>query len=523
MMRASGTHTVRCIAIITREYQPRVTTGDAPDMPRGGIARAMSMHAHALAGAGVEEVHVITLSPDNLSSTFRDGPVFVHRIPDPGVVTPPDMAYVRLGIWSHRVSARYAELDAEVGFDVVEAPDWYGETLHLGHRPETPVVVSLHALTAVIGLEQGRPRTPGDRAWDALELLAVEGADHVLAPTQRILDSTHALLGDRLPPASLIPLPFDANRFPARGQQPRWAGPITLTFVGRIERLKGVDLALRVTAAARSRGLVVRLEVLGRAEPAYLESVIRPLQAELDLHDVDWAGELSEQEVARRLRTSDCALLPSRSENFHMAAVEALSSALPVITTDRNGLTKWFSREHGLLALPVENDEAYVQAAVDGLMDLEWLDTAGPVGAARVRELLDPQRVARQVLSVYEGILQSQSQSQRRAATAVPASDAGSDLHEDALQAFSEGRWADARELAVGGFERDGTIEHLNDLAVILVKVGRSEAAKVLLSACLVVRPGDVDALANLQGIDELPGRVAEVVGTHATPSVGLS
>jgi FkbM family methyltransferase len=532
---AVGRPATRRVALITREYQPAVTVEESPDTPRGGIARAMSMHAHALATLGLEAVHVITLSADGLASSFSDGPVMVHRVPDVPVVGPPDMRYVNLGVWSQCVATRFEQLDAEIGFDVVEAPDWYGELLHLRHRPETAVVVSLHSLSAVIGREQDRQWTPGERAWDALELLAVERADRVIAPTQHILDATAELLGDRLPPATLIPLPFDASRFPARPVRPQTRGPLTLTFVGRIERLKGVDLVIKLAAAARRAHLPVRLQMLGRPDPGYWANVIQPLVASLDLPDILWAGEVSESEVAARLRQSDCAILPSRFENFHMAAVEALSSGVPVITTDRNGLSGWFSAEQGLLTLPADDAPAFSDAAIAALADRQLLANAGAAGAERVRQLLAPENVAREVLAVYDRA-QTTARPPQSAATAGPAvrrdrrdvgvsppQAADASPHEQALAAFAQGQWREAQQLAARGLHSDGTVERLNDVAVMLAEAGRLDEAALLLTACLVIRPGDREATGNLEAIRQIPGLISEAAPELAGKLAAIS
>jgi glycosyltransferase involved in cell wall biosynthesis len=500
------------VALISREYQPLLSTADAPDMPRGGIARAMSMHAHALVAAGVEQVHVITVTPEAEPRSFRDGEVFVHRLPDPRILLPPDMPYATLGIWSHRVAVKYDQLDAQIGFDVVEAPDYHGEVLHVVPRPGTPLVISLHCLTAIGAREQIREWSAGERAWDALELLSVSRADRVIAPTQLVLDETRALLGEELPPASLIPLPFDPARFPARERPTAGPEKLTLTFVGRIERLKAPDLALRIADAVRARGVPVKLQMIGRPNGPFADTVVRPLCESLASLEVEWTGELSEAEVAARLRASDCAVLPSRFENFHMAAIEALCSGVPVITTDRSGLTSWFSREDGFLALPVHDDDAYVNAAAEALTDREWLLHSGAAAAARVRELLDPVTVARRVLAAYDETREAivGGRSQRTAMLPPTGFVRPPTLHDQALRAVEQARWTDARELAVGGLKADGAVSRLNDLAVILAQSADLEAAKAVLSACLVIRPDDEDALVNLEAIEQLSAVAAQ-------------
>lgn len=380
------------ICMITREY--------AQDTQLGGIGRATSMQARILAAAGAE-VHVLTLAASAATHYVEHG-VHVHRITDPKGYLAPDMVYAHVVRWAKAVADAYAELDARVGFDVVEAPEYWGETLHLPLRAETPLVVTLHGLTELLEAHNiDDPPTPGQRVLYALELAAIRGAQLLLAPTQLILDDTRALLHTDEPPARLLPLSFDASRFPLREPRAIAPGARRLVFTGRIERRKGVDYAVRAAAAIARRGYDTELLVVGRDWSGYRERVVEPLISELGFDGVRFVSEVGEAQVAELLRSADCALMPSRQENFHMAANEALCSGVPVITSDRNGLTCWHDRDRGLLGLPLDDPERFGELAADALEDADWLAHAGRRGAENVRALLAPERVGGELLEIF--------------------------------------------------------------------------------------------------------------------------
>jgi glycosyltransferase involved in cell wall biosynthesis len=382
------------VCVISREFPP--------ESAFGGIARAADMEARALARAGAD-VHVITFSPRGAFQRYVDEGIVVHRLGADDLHVLPDMQYVVAGAWSHRVARYYAGLDALVGFHVVVGQDYFAETLHLVRRPETSLVVRLHSLSAVVSERSGRARSGGERALEALEQTALQEADLLLAPTALVLDETRRLLGDRTPPARLLPLAFDSARFAPAGQRPAGDAPLRLLFLGRIEPLKRPELALHAAAAVKRAGRRVRLTLVGRDIDGYRHRTLVPLMGELGLSfaDVRFVEQVDEDGVRQHIHASDCAVLPSWFENFHMAAVEALACGVPVITGDRNGLCHWVDAADGLVALPAGDAERFGSLAAEALADRTALRASGDRGRARVQELFDPAVVATGQLDAF--------------------------------------------------------------------------------------------------------------------------
>ncbi len=389
------------ICLISREYPP--------ESAFGGIARAEEMEARALVRAGAD-VHVITYSPRGVfTRQIQDG-VVVHRLPAATPPVPAEMHYVTAGAWSLTVANYYHGLDAVVGFDVIRAQDYFAETLHLVRRPNTRLVVRLHALSGVVSERSGRPRNGGDLGLEALEAAALTSADLLLGPTQRVIDETKRFVGGRTPETRLLPLGMDLERFAPRTGERR-EGPLRALFLGRLEPLKGPELALHATAAAKAAGVDLHLTLVGRDVDGYRVGTLVPLMRELGLAfgDVRFVAQVDETGVLQHLAAADCAILPSRFENFHMAAVEALACGLPVITSDRNGLAGWLDADDGLMALPIDEPAAFGAQAAEALADSDWIPQAGKRAAARVRELFDAGRVVAQQLEIYEELREPQT------------------------------------------------------------------------------------------------------------------
>jgi glycosyltransferase involved in cell wall biosynthesis len=390
--RARVTLPVRAICLITKDYPPNVP---------GGIPRAVQMQARMLAAAGVE-VHVITRAA-GAEAVREDAGVLVHEVVEPGLGVPPELAYLEIPLWSFVAAARFAALDAQVRFDIVETPDYRGEALHLAPRPQTALVIWLHSTMMVVwNCEPGYVRSPGDDAWHALEMAALERADLLLAPSELLLETTAGFLGERMPRAELMPYLFDTTQFPASDRD-RSGGPIRAIFYGRLEARKNPELALHAVAAARARGLEVELTFLGRSHANYRELKLMPLASRLGLAP-RYLEHADIDTVRAELASADVAILASRFDNSPLTIFEALSCGVPVITSDRVGTASWFGPQEGLLALPIDDPAEFASRASAAMADAQWM-ASGAVAAARMRERFAPELVTARLLDCYARLL----------------------------------------------------------------------------------------------------------------------
>jgi glycosyltransferase involved in cell wall biosynthesis len=381
---------IRSICLITKDYPPNVP---------GGIPRAVQMQAHMLAASAVE-VHVITRSDSGAPMVRHDAGVTVHEVPEPAMAVPPGLGYLEIPVWSYVAAAKFAELDATERFDIVETPDYRGEALHLTPRPETALIVWLHSTMKVVwDIEPDWVPNPHDDAWHSLEMAALQRADLLLAPSQLLMDTTATFLGDRMRPVELMPYLFDSTQFPSQ-RRPAPDGRVRVLFYGRLEARKNPELALRAVAAARANGHNVSLTMVGRNNGDYTERVLAPLQAELGLHDVTYIPHVDVSSLRQILADSDVAILASRFDNSPLTIFEALSSGVPVITSDRVGTASWIEPENGLLTLAITDPELFGRQAAEAIADAAWMAT-GPRAAARMREKFAPEVVTEQLLECY--------------------------------------------------------------------------------------------------------------------------
>ena len=114
-------------------------------------------------------------------------------------------------------------------------------------------------------------------------------------------------------------------------------------FLSRLHPKKGLPLLLEAWQAVRPRGW--ELLIAGYGDPSYVQDLEATIAGFASPH-ISLVGELRGREKWRFLQAADLFVLPSYSENFGIAVVEAMIAGVPVITTTG---TPWNClKEHGL-------------------------------------------------------------------------------------------------------------------------------------------------------------------------------
>jgi len=116
-----------------------------------------------------------------------------------------------------------------------------------------------------------------------------------------------------------------------------------LLFVGRLERLKGVEVAIRALALLRDRAHDdVRLLILGEDSREGDESEkdrLKEVAAAAGVRDrVDFLGSVAHHELPFFYSATDVCVMPSYSESFGLVGLEAQACGRPVVGSGVTGL-----------------------------------------------------------------------------------------------------------------------------------------------------------------------------------------
>jgi glycosyltransferase involved in cell wall biosynthesis len=158
------------------------------------------------------------------------------------------------------------------------------------------------------------------------------------------------------------------------------SGDVLLLFVGRVVRIKRIDLLLRALARARQSEPRLRLAVVGDGE---LRPGLEGQAAELGIApEVLFLGY--RRELRPLLAAADVAVVSSHNEGTPVSLIEAGAAGLPAVATDVGGVRDVVGGEGGLL-VPRGDAEALAAAFVRMASDAELRAACGR--AARRRSL----------------------------------------------------------------------------------------------------------------------------------------
>jgi glycosyltransferase involved in cell wall biosynthesis len=197
-----------------------------------------------------------------------------------------------------------------------------------------PYVLTLHNALGSWGLLNRRPLLK-KLSISVIEGRMIRGARRVhlcsaneLAQVSRIIE-----IGNR---AAVFPLGLELNGSDDSQTvaMDRVASKTrTILFMSRIHEIKGLDTLIRAFAAIHRRYPDTELAVAGTGDGCLTES-LQALAVRLQVDGrIRWVGFVRGAAKQALLHSASVFVLPSQSENFGYAVVEALSAGLPVITT----------------------------------------------------------------------------------------------------------------------------------------------------------------------------------------------
>jgi D-inositol-3-phosphate glycosyltransferase len=326
-------------------------TGDG-----GGMNVYVRELSSALARAGVACDVFTRASSSSLPATVEVEPgLVVHHISaGPPTDVPKNELYSYTGAFADGVEQRLEVLSA-AGFptDAIHANYWLsGIAGHsLKHRLDLPLVSTFHTLDRVkaeASPDEIDPLDPDRRARSEAEIIGC--SDAVLASCSTEVDQLVDLYGAVRDRVEIIAPGVDHAFFsPGDKAQARRALQLEfdvplLLFVGRIQPLKGADVAIRTLhALARFNLDASRLLIVGGPSGpsggTELDA-LRRLTVELALSDrVQFAPPQPHELLSTFYRAADCCIVPSRAESFGLVALEAGACGTPVVASAVGGLS----------------------------------------------------------------------------------------------------------------------------------------------------------------------------------------
>lgn len=374
----------------------------------GGSGIVATELAMALADGG-DEVHVISYAlPSRLSLT--NSRIFFHE-----VITPryPLFEYPP---YSLALATKMVEVARHQQLDVMHVhyaiPNAVSAVLarQIVHPQPLPVVTTLHGTD--VTLVGNDPNYLETTRWGILE------SDAVTAVSESLRLTTVDQLGINKP-IDVVPNFIDPSRYEALRGTPgarRWARPgeKILLHISNFRPVKRVVDVVEVFKRVHNQ-VPSRLIMVGDGpERGRVEQLCRDCRI---CHAITFVGSLPLVEEV--LVGADLFLLPSETESFGLAALEALSCEVPVVTTTVGGLPEVVTHGETGFLHEVGDVDAMAASAVRLLTDEPLRRAFGAAGRRRAVEEFSQDRVVERYRAIYNRVLRAVSG--KGAAPAKPA------------------------------------------------------------------------------------------------------
>ncbi len=295
--------------------------------------------------------------------------------------------------------------------DVVEMEESYGWFDSIQQRLSMPVVVKLHG-PAFLSLVEEELAMFGSDIKMAAERHALQRARFVTAPSRDTLDRTRDDCGQPPDWGRVIP-----NPIVVAADTPLWsrkrADPDTLLFVGRFDKRKGGDIAIRAFGRLLEQRPKLKLVFVGpdigilspSGQRVRLEEFIRAELPAWHRTRIEVTGSLGPAEIGRLRCQAAITLVCSRWESFGYVVAESMMQGCPVAAIDAGAVSEVITHGVSGLLAPRGDTDAFCRQILWLLDHPEAGEAFGAAAHRRAREVYDMRAVAADTAAYYAHIV----------------------------------------------------------------------------------------------------------------------
>lgn len=242
----------------------------------------------------------------------------------------------------------------------------------------------------------------------------LKSANAIHYTTEDESEKCHSFLGLRKRKV-VIPNGIDLSEFrdlsasrKFRERYPELKDKKVILFLGRIARIKGLDILIRAYNILAKESDEVHLFIAGGGEEGYKEKIEKQVSNSKLQKRVTFSGFLNSEEKLEAYAGSDIFVLPSYSENFGLSVVEAMACAVPVVISDKVGIYREIRDKNSGIIVKTNTESVY--HGIKKLLEDESLrKELSENGKALVKEYYDIDKVADKMIEVFREISHERS------------------------------------------------------------------------------------------------------------------
>jgi glycosyltransferase involved in cell wall biosynthesis len=180
-----------------------------------------------------------------------------------------------------------------------------------------------------------------------------------------------------------------------------------ILFLGRIHPIKGLDILAQAFGNVAKNRDDIRLLIVGLDNDGYQKEIEKILKKEKVLDKVIFTGALLGKEKLAAFRRSNIFVLPSYSEGFGRATLEAMFCGLPVIVSDQCDFFLNETEDNVGLIINLDIDEL-VRAIIKLLENPVLSKEMSQNGRKLAREKYTWDKITDKIIDLYKKVLNEQ-------------------------------------------------------------------------------------------------------------------
>lgn len=398
------------ICYLTNEYYPDI---------RGGIGKFVYILARETAKLG-HQVHVITLTRNNIESVNFEENVWVHRI---GVNKYPksllEYDTVNDNFNENRMNTLYShyeeilKINKKCKVDIVQTPIWDSLGFYALFDSRFNLVVTLH--TSMKTIFEGVYHINEEVEFHIeVEEYLLNKSKFIVSNSKAIEKQYNQYYNDACEGKTfLIPHGLeDMIKFVKNNDKKLSynSDNIEILFVGRLEYRKGIDIIFECVPYICKKYNNVIFRFCG-------DNTINMPNSEKNYKDyflskynefserVIFEGYISDEEIIDRYSNCDIFIAPSRFESFGLIFLEAMIFSKPVIGTNIGGIPEVVENGVSGILIENENSEDLKNALIKLIENKNIRESMGKNGRRIYEEKFTAEIMANKFIDYYKNIL----------------------------------------------------------------------------------------------------------------------
>ena len=398
------------ICYLTNEYYPDI---------RGGIGKFVYILAREVAKLG-HQVHVITLTRDNVESVNFEENVWVHRI---GVNKYPksllEYDTVNDNFNQNRMNTLYShyeeilKINKKCKVDIVQTPIWDSLGFYAIFDTRFNLVTTLH--TSLKTIFEGIYHINEEVEFHIeIEEYLLNKSKFVVSNSNAIEKQYNQYYNDACKGKTfLIPHGFEDISELAKKHDKNLSDNsdnIEILFVGRLEHRKGIDIIFECIPHICQKYNNVIFRFCGddsinmpNSEETYKDYFLSKYKEFSDR--VIFEGYISDEEIIDRYSNCDIFIAPSRFESFGLIFLEAMIFSKPVIGTNIGGIPEVVADGVSGILIENENSEDLKSGLIKLIENKDIRESMGKNGRRIYEEKFTAEIMANKFIDYYKNIL----------------------------------------------------------------------------------------------------------------------